>query len=128
MRILEILGAICAGLVFGLFLASVKFDVDNELVTFCSPMLFLVAINYTCLYLSEKRKTPSEKKPLKGFMMFLYCFMLLILIIGICGSFVVAGISGSFLPLITGVTFSLALIAVYAYMDEKRKCAPLEKD
>ena len=128
MRTLEILGAICAGLVFGLLLASVKFEVDNELVTFCSPMLFLVAINYTCLYLSEKRKTLSEKKPLKGFMTFLYYFLLLILIIGICGSLVVAGLSGSFLPLITGLTCSLALIAVYAYMDEKRKCAPLEKD
>ena len=91
-------------------------------------MGFLVAINYTCLCLSEKRKDKSEKKPLKGFMMLLNYFILLGFVLMICGSLIVAGFSGSFLPLITGVTFSLALIAVYAYMDEKRKCALLEKD
>ena len=126
MSFLNILVVICSILVFGLGLALIKFDVANEFVTFSAPMGFLVAINYACFYLSEKRKHPSEKKPLKGFMMVLSYSLLVGYILAICGSLMMAGIGGSFLPLITGMTFFLALTAQYAYLEEKRKGTPLD--
>ena len=126
MLFLHILGTLCAILVFGLLFISIKFDVDNEFVTFCSPMGFLSAIFYACLYLAEKRKHPSEKTPLKGFMMVLDYSALVGSILVICGSLIMAGIAGSFLPLITGSTYSFAAAAIFFYVEEKRKCAPLE--
>ena len=79
--------AICSVLVFGLLFASIKFDVDNEFVTFCAPIGFLAAIVNLCLCLAEKRKHPSEKKPFKGFMMVVDYFTLVCFILVICGSF-----------------------------------------
>ena len=127
MSFLPILAAICAVLVFGLILALIIFDVNNEYVTFCAPIGFLTAILNSCLYLAEKRKHPSEKKPLKGFMMVLDYFILVCFVLVICGSLFVTGLTGSFLPLVTGLTFSLALIAQHVYFEERRKCPSLEK-
>ena len=127
MTFLHVLIAICSILVIGLLLASVKFDVDNEYVTFCAPMGFLSAIIFACLYLDERRKHVSEKKPLEGFMMVIHYFLLVCYVLSICGSLMLTGITGSFLPLITGVTFFLAVAAVFVYVEEKRKGAPLEK-
>ena len=76
MLFLHILGALCTILIFGLLVISIKFDVDNELVTLCSPMGFLTAIVYGCLYLVEKRKQPSEKTPSKGFRMVFHYIIL----------------------------------------------------
>lgn len=127
MSFLHTLIAICSVLVFGLLFASIKFDVDNEFVTFCAPIGFLAAIVNLCLCLAEKRKHPSEKKPFKGFMMVVDYFTLVCFILVICGSLILTGLTGSFLPLITGLTYSLALIAQYVYLEERRKGAPLEK-
>lgn len=127
MLFLQILGAICSLLVFGLLFILIKFDVDNEFVTLCSPMGFLAAVYYGCLYLIEKRKHPSEKKPVKVFMMVMDYFILGGFILAVCCSFMVAGIDGSFLPLITGMTFSFAAAAMFFYIEEYRKGAPLEK-
>lgn len=127
MTFLHVLIAICSILVIGLLLASVKFDVDNEYVTFCAPMGFLSAIIFACLYLDERRKHVSEKKPLKGFMMVVDYFTLVCFILVICASLMLAGIDGSFLPLITGATYALAAASAFFYIEEKRKGAPLEK-
>ena len=61
MSFLHILTAICSVLIIGLLAISIKFDVDNEFVTFCAPIGFLSAIIYACDYLAEKRKDPREK-------------------------------------------------------------------
>ena len=127
MLFLHILVALCTILIFGLLFISIKFDVDNEFVTFCAPMGFLTAIIYGCLYLVEKRKQPSEKTPLKGFMMVLDYFTLVVSIIIICGSLIVAGLAGSFLPLITGATYFFAAAAAFYYIEENRKGAPVEQ-
>lgn len=126
MLFLHILGALCTILIFGLLFILIKFDVDNELVTLCSPMGFLTAVYYGCLYLVEKRKNPSEKTPSKGFMMAVDYFTLVVSIIVTCGSLIAAGLAGSFLPLITGVTYSFAAAAILFYIEENRKSAPLE--
>ena len=127
MLFLHILVALCTILIFGLLVISIKFDVDNEFVTLCSPMGFLTAIIYGCLYLVEKRKHPSEKKLVKGFMMAHVYFTLVVSIILICGSLIVAGLAGSFLPLITGATYFFAAAAIFFYIEENRKGAPLDK-
>ena len=127
MLFLHILVALCTILIFGLLVISIKFDVDNEFVTLCSPMGFLTAIIYGCLYLVEKRKHPSEKKPVKVFIMVLDYFTLVVSIIVICGSLIAAGLAGSFLTLITGATYFFAAAAVVFYIEENRKGAPLEK-
>ena len=126
MLFLHILGALCTILFFGLLFILIKFDVDNEFVTFCAPMGFLTAIIYGCLYLVEKRKKPIEKTPSKGFMMVLDYFTLVVSIIVICGSLILAGLAGSFLPLITGVTYSSAAAAIFFYIEENRKGTPIE--
>ena len=102
---------------FRLLVISIKFDVDNELVTLCSPMGFLTAIIYGCLYLVEKRKKPIEKTPSKGFMMVLDYFTLVVSIIVICGSLIAAGLAGSFLPLITGATFFVGAAAIFFFVE-----------
>lgn len=120
MSFLHVLIAICSILVVGLLFASIKFDADNEFVTFCAPMGFLVAVIYACLYLDEKRKHPSEKKPFKGFMKVLQYVLLVCYVLSVCASLMLAGITGSFLPLITGATFFLAVVAVFFYVEERR--------
>ena len=127
MSFLHILTAICSVLIIGLLAISIKFDVDNEFVTFCAPIGFLSAIIYACDYLAEKRKDPREKKPLKGFMKVLDYFLLLISILIICGSLFLTGLSGSFLPLITGLSYSFLLIVLYVYLEERRKIAPIDR-
>ncbi len=127
MTFLHILMIICAVLIFGLLVISIKFDVDNEFVAFCAPMGFLSAIIYGGLYLAEKRKRPSEKKPFRGFMMVLDYFTLVVCILLICGSLFLTGLTGSFLPLITGLTYSFTGAAIFFYVEESRKGAPLEK-
>lgn len=54
-------------------------------------------------------------------------FLLVISILIICGSLFLTGLSGSFLPLITGLSYSLLLIVLYVYLEEKRKSAPVEQ-
>ncbi len=127
MSFFRTLAVVCSVLNIGLLFPLVKFDVDNEFVTFCAPMGFLSAITYACLYLDEKRKPPSEKKPLEGFMMVLHYFLLGGFILGVGASLFMAGIEDSFLPLITGLTFFSALSAVFFYVEEKRKGASIEK-
>ena len=126
MLFLNILAGICIVLVVCLVIASVKYDLDNEYVSIYSPMGFLLCIHYTCLYLSEKRKRSSEKKPWNRVIMVFDYFILVGLIVQICVSLMIAGLDNSFLPLIPAVTNSLAVAAIFFYVDEKRKSAPLE--
>ncbi len=127
MSFLHVLTTICSILIFGFALASVKVDVDYEFVTFCAPMGFLVAAIYACFYLDEKRKHASEKKPLMGFMKVFQYVLLVCYVLSVCASLMLAGLAGSFLPLITGATFFLAAAAIFFYIEESRKGAPLEK-
>ncbi len=89
--------------------------------------LFWKDVYYTCRYLSEKRKRPSEKKPRNHVIMVFDYFILVYLILQVCASLMLAGLDSSNLLLVTAVTNSLAVAAIFFYVEEKRKGAPLEK-
>ncbi len=121
MSFLHILVAVCGIVVLGLFFAALTVEVDNAFVTFSAPMGFLVAVIYASNCLIEKRKQPSDRKPLKGFMMVLHYFLLACFVVVISGSLMLAGITGSFLPLITGATFFFAAAAIFFFVEVIRK-------
>ncbi|MDE0300694.1 MAG: hypothetical protein OXN17_18815 [Candidatus Poribacteria bacterium] len=117
MSFLQILIAVCGISVLGLFFTALMVEVDNEFVTFSAPMGFLVAVIYASICFIEKRKHPSEKKPLKGFVMVTHYLLLACFVLVICGSLMLAGITGSFLPLITGATFFFAAAVMFFYLE-----------
>ena len=47
-----------------LLLMGITMDIENQFVTICAPMGFLVAVIFACEILCERQKSPSERKPL----------------------------------------------------------------
>ncbi len=128
MSFLNILAGICILLVIGLVVLAVQYELENRygsenrrVVIIYSPMGFLFCIHYTCRCLSEKRKRPSEKKPWNDVIKFLDCFLLVYFIIQICAYLMKIGMDGNVLLLLPAVTYSCAVVAVFFYLEEKRK-------
>lgn len=134
MSFLHILAGICILLVIGLVVLAVQYKLENRyesenrrVVIIYSPMGFLFCIHYTCRYLSEKRKRPSEKKPWNNVIKCVDYFLLVFFIVQICASLMITGVDGYVLLLLPALTYSFAVGAVFFYIEEKRKGAPLEK-
>lgn len=117
MSFLHIFVAVCGIVVLGLFFTALTVEVDNEFEIFSAPMGFLVAVMCASMCLIEKRKQPREKKPSKGFRMVFHYIILACFVLAICGSLMLAGITGSFLPLITGATFFVGAAAIFFFVE-----------
>ena len=134
MSFLNILAGICILLVIGLVVLAILFELENRyesenrrIVIIYSPMGFLFCIHYTCRYLSVKRKRPNAKKPWNDVIKCFDYFLLVFFIIQICAYLMKTGMDNNVLLLLPAVTYCFAVAAVFFYIEESRKGAPLEK-
>ena len=134
MSFLNILAGICFLLVIALVVLAILFELENRyesenrrVVIIYSPMGFLFCIHYTCRYLSEKRKRPNAKKPWNDVIKCFDYFLLVFFIVQICAYLMRTGMDDNVLFLIPAVTYSLAVAAIFFYIEESRKGPPLEK-
>ena len=120
---LHILTWICPVSVLTLLIVDITTDIKNSLLTIYAPIGFLIAVWYTCQILRERHMSPSEKLPLKQIGKVLDYVSLIACLITVSLSLALVGLVGSFLPLVTGGTHFLALVAIFKYLEEQRSRA-----